>query len=77
MSPTRKSSRRVVVLVLCAAFWRALISYWAQGTLSGWSGEVVPPAQRKRLVGRLDALRSHVSELKEAAPQRDDDDDAR
>ena len=48
----------------------------AQGTLSGWSGEVVPPAQRKRLTARLDALSSRVSELKEAAPARDDDDDA-
>ena len=37
---------------------------------------MVPPAQRKRLVARLDAFQSHVSELKDAAPQRDDDDDA-
>jgi hypothetical protein len=46
----------------------------AQGTLSGWSGEV---GDRKRMVARLDAFRSHVSELKDAAPQRDDDDDAK
>ena len=38
----------------------------AQGTLSGWSGDV---PQRKRVVARLDAFRSLVSELKDKAPR--------
>jgi hypothetical protein len=44
---------------------RALTS-GAQGTLAGWSGDV---PQRKRVVARLDAFRSHVSELKDKAPR--------
>lgn len=54
--------------------WVRALMWRAQGTLSGWSGEV---GDRKRMVARLDAFRSHVSELKDAAPQRDDDDDAK
>jgi hypothetical protein len=36
----------------------------AQGTLTGWSGDVVPAAERKRLVARLDALAAHISAMK-------------
>jgi hypothetical protein len=36
----------------------------AQGTLTGWSGDVVPAAERKRLVARLNALAAHISAMK-------------
>jgi hypothetical protein len=35
----------------------------AQGTLAGWSGDVVPRAQRKKLVVRLDKLQARIKQL--------------
>jgi hypothetical protein len=42
----------------------ACCSRRAQGTLTGWSGDVVPAAERKRLVARLDVLAAHISAMK-------------
>jgi hypothetical protein len=38
----------------------------AQGTLSGWSGDVVPPGERKRLVARLDKMTLRIRALDDA-----------
>ena len=39
---------------------RAHPAHPTQGTLAGWSGDVVPPAERKRLVTRLDGLNRRI-----------------
>ena len=62
-SPCYHSRHHIMVVI---ELLRHDLTRGAQGTLSGWSGDV---PQRKRVVARLDALRSHVSELKDKAPR--------
>ena len=58
------ASNRGLVAAICT--YQYALTSSAQGTLSGWSGDV---PQRKRVVARLDAFRTKVSELKDKAPR--------